>query len=123
MSRPRKENLLTNAERKCKWQQKHWDKDLKQKREAYAWKQQTISTEELKIQQEDACVRKTMSRQKLKNNASQQKLQGMNLKDQNRKHKEREEEKKTPEKMKTSTKRVQNHRKTLNIKFDFKKGN
>ena len=64
-----------------------------------------------------------MSRQKLKNNASQQKLQGMNLKDRNRKHKEREEEKKTPEKMKTSTKRVQNHRKTLNIKFDFKKGN
>ena len=46
----------------------------------------------------------------------------MKLKDRNRKQKEREE-KKTPEKIKTSTKRVQKHRKTLNIKSDFKKGN
>ena len=36
---------------------------------------------------------------------------------------EREEEKKTPQKIKTSTKQVQKHRETLNIKFDFKKGN
>ena len=122
MGRSRKENPLTNAERKCKWQQKNWDKNLKQKREAYARKQQTISTEELKIQQEAACLRKAMSRQKLKN-ASQQKLQGMKLKDWNRKQKEREEEKKTPKKIKASTKRVEKHRKTLNIKFDFKKGN
>ena len=63
-----------------------------------------------------------MSRKKLKNNASRQKPQGMKLKDQNRKQKEREE-KKTPEKIKTSTKRVKKHCKTLNIKFDFKKGN
>ena len=96
--------------------------DLKQKREAYARKQQTISTEELKIQREAARARKAISRQKLKNNASQQKLQGIKLKDRNRKQKEREE-KKTPEKIKTSTERVQKHRKTLNIKFDFKKGN
>ena len=97
MGRSRKENPLTNAERKCKWQQKNWDKNLKQKREAYARKQQIISTEELKIQQEAACVKKAMSWQKLKN-ASQQKLQGMKLKDWNRKQKEREEEKKTPKK-------------------------
>ena len=64
-----------------------------------------------------------MSRQKLKNNASRQKLQGIKLKDRNRKQKEQEEEKKTLEKIKTSTERVQKHRKTLNIKFDFKKGN
>ena len=37
----------------------------------------------------------------------------MKLKDRNRKQKEREEEKNTPLK----------HRKTLNIKFDFKEGN
>ena len=43
MGRPRKENLLTNTERKCMWQQKNRDKDLKQKREAYARKQQIIS--------------------------------------------------------------------------------
>ena len=122
MGRPRMENLLTNAERNRKWQQKNWDKELKQKREAYTWKQQTISTEELKIQQEAAHVRKVMSRQKLKNNASQQKLKGMKLKDWNRKQEEWEE-KKTPEKIKTSNKRVLKHRKTLNIKFDFKKGN
>ena len=109
MGRSRKENPLTNAERKCKWQQKNWDKNLKQKREAYARKQQTISTEELKIQQEATCLRKAMSRQKLKN-ASQQKLQGMKLKDWNRKQK-------------ASTKWVEKHRKTLNFKFDFKKGN
>ena len=121
MGRPRKENLLTNAERKHKWQQKNRDKDFKQKREAYAQKQQTISTEELKIR-EAARVRKAMSRKKLKNNASQQKLQGMKLKDRNRKQKE-QEEKKTPEKIKMSTKQVQKHHKTLNIKFDFKKGN
>ena len=70
MGRPRKENPLTNAERKCKRRQKNRDKDVKQKREAYAGKQQTISTGELKIQQEAACVRKAMSRKKLKNNAS-----------------------------------------------------
>ena len=29
MGRPRKENLLTNAERKHKWQEKNRDKDLK----------------------------------------------------------------------------------------------
>ena len=46
----------------------------------------------------------------------------MKLKDRNRKQKE-QEEKKTPEKIKMSTKQVQKHRKTLNIKFDFKKGN
>ena len=114
MGRPRKENPLTNAERKCKWRQKNREKDLKQKREAYAQKQQTISTEELKIQQEVTQVRKPIPRQKLKNNASQQKLQGMKLK-------KSEEEKKTPEKIKTSTKQVQKHCKTLNIKFDFKK--
>ena len=76
----------------------------------------------MKIQREAARARKAISRQKLKNNASQQKLQGIKLKDRNRKQKEREE-KKTPEKIKTSTERVQKHRKTLNIKFDFKKGN
>ena len=84
-------------------------------------KKKTISTEELKIQQEVTQVRKPMSRQKLKNDASQQKLQGMKLKEQNRKQKKSEEEKKTPEKIKTSTKQVQKHCKTLNIKFDFKK--
>ena len=62
MGRPRKENLLTNAERKHQWQEKNRDKDLKQKREAYAQKQQTISNKELKIQREAACVRKAMSR-------------------------------------------------------------
>ena len=65
MGRPRKENPLTNAERKRKWWQKNRDKDLKQKREAYARKQQTISTEELKIQREAARATKAMSRQKL----------------------------------------------------------
>ena len=47
----------------------------------------------------------------------------MKLKDQNRKQKEREEEKNTPEKIKMSTKQIQKHHKTLNIKFDFKEGN
>lgn len=45
----------------------------------------------------------------------------MKLKDQNRKPKERVEKKTPAEKIKTSTKRVQKHGKTLNIKFDFKK--
>ena len=47
----------------------------------------------------------------------------MKLKDRNRKQKEREEEKNTPEKIKTFTKQIQKHRKTLSIKFDFKEGN
>ena len=47
-----------------------------------------------------------MSTQKLKNNASRQKLQSMKLKDRNRKQKE-QEDKKTPEKIKMSTKQVQ----------------
>ena len=47
----------------------------------------------------------------------------MKLKDRNRKQKEREEEKKSPEKIKTFTKQAQKHCKTVNIKFDFKKGN
>ena len=123
MDRSRKENLLTNAERKRKWWQKNWEEDLKQKREAYVQKQETISTKELRIQLDVAHVRKAMSRQKLKLNASTQKLQGMKLKGRNRKQKEQKEEKKTPEKIKMSTKRVWKHCETLNIKFDFKKGN
>lgn len=35
MDRPRKENLLTNTERKRKWQQRNRDKDLKQKKEKH----------------------------------------------------------------------------------------
>ena len=38
MGKPRKENLLINAERIHKWRQKNQDKNLKQKREAYAQK-------------------------------------------------------------------------------------
>ena len=116
MGRPREENPLINAtKKKCKWREKNQYKDLKQKREAYAQKQQTISTEELKIQQEVAHVRKILQ--------GWQKLQGMKLKDQNRKQKEQEEKRKTPEetstKASTSTKAPWNS----NIKFDFKKGN
>ena len=65
MDRSRKENLLTNAERKRKWWQKNWEEDLKQKREAYVQKQETISTKELRIQLDVAHVRKAMSRQKV----------------------------------------------------------
>ena len=42
MGSPRKDNPLTNAEIKCRWQEKNRDKDLTKKREAYAQKQQFL---------------------------------------------------------------------------------
>ena len=42
MGSPRKDNPLTNAEIKCRWQEKNRDKDGTKKREAYAQKQQFL---------------------------------------------------------------------------------
>ena len=123
MGRPKKECPLSNAERKRRWQEKHQDSHeerLAERRQKYSKRTMGLSEEDLNQQRELARQRKAKSRANQKENFSRQKIQGLKLKERNRKAKKQTEN--TPETpKKTSTERVRKHREAMKVRFDFTK--
>ena len=89
MGRPNLEKQTTSADRMKKWRQNLNNKELENKKRAkYHQNKATKLKEQLEKEREKARICKALSREKQKELLNRQKLQGLKIKERNRKQKE-----------------------------------
>ena len=127
MGRPKLEKQTTSADRMKKWRQNLNNKELENKKRAkYHQNKATKLKEQLEKEREKARIRKALSREKQKELLNRQKLQGLKIKERNRKLKECSGENFSSQSLvihtPLSTERVQKHRenKKLIVDINFK---